>query len=114
MSFTERQLPVVASMVGSARLPALVQASGERAAYRFLEFFTAQIRNPHTCRAYGRAVTDFLAFCSQTGVSSLERIAPFHVAGYVELVSRQRSAPTAKQHLAAIRHLFDWLVVGQV
>jgi len=26
--------------------------------------------------------------------------------------TRDRSAPTAKQHLAAIRHLFDWLVVG--
>ena len=26
--------------------PALVEASGARASYRFLEFFTAQIRNP--------------------------------------------------------------------
>lgn len=29
-------------------------------------------------------------------------------------LTRARSAPTAKQRLAAIRHLFDWLVVGQV
>ena len=94
-------------------VPSLIEASGERAAYRFLEFFTAQIRNPHTRRAYGRAMADFLAFCTGTGVPSLQAVEPVHVAAYVELVSRERSAPTAKQHLAAIRHLFDWLVVGQ-
>lgn len=30
--------------------PALINAAGDRAAYRFLEFFTAQIRNSHTPR----------------------------------------------------------------
>ncbi|MGH7024221.1 MAG: tyrosine-type recombinase/integrase, partial [Caulobacteraceae bacterium] len=29
-------------------------------------------------------------------------------------LSRSRAAPTAKQRLAAIRRLFDWLVIGQV
>jgi len=29
-------------------------------------------------------------------------------------LSRSHAAPTAKQHLAAIRRLFDWLVIGQV
>ena len=33
---------------------------------------------------------------------------------YIEALSRTRSAPTAKQHLAAVRRLFDWLVMGQV
>jgi hypothetical protein len=33
---------------------ALVAAAGARASYRFLEFFTAQITNPHTRRAYAR------------------------------------------------------------
>jgi|HubBroStandDraft_6_1064221.scaffolds.fasta_scaffold704365_2 hypothetical protein len=33
------------------RTPALVAAAGARASYRFLEFFTAQIRNPNTRRA---------------------------------------------------------------
>lgn len=36
-------------------LPATVAASGERAGIRFVEFFAAQIRNPHTRRAYARA-----------------------------------------------------------
>ena len=41
------------------RAPALVAASGERASYRFFEFFTAQIRNPNTRRAYARAAVEF-------------------------------------------------------
>jgi hypothetical protein len=41
------------------RAPALVAAAGARASYRFLEFFTAQIRNPHTRRAYARAAKEF-------------------------------------------------------
>ncbi len=43
-------------------VPALI-AAGDRASYRFLEFFAANIRNPHTRQAYSRAVTDFLAWC---------------------------------------------------
>ncbi len=41
-------------------VPALIAAAGERASLRFLEFFAANIRNPHTRRAYGRAVAEFL------------------------------------------------------
>ena len=37
-----------------------------------------------------------------------------HVGAYVELLTRSHSAPTAKQRLAAIRMLFDWLVTGQI
>ncbi len=35
---------------------------------------------------------------------------PLHVAAWIEGKTRSLSAPTVKQHLAAIRHLFDWLV----
>ena len=38
--------------------PALIAAVGERASYRFFEFFTANIRNPHTRRAYARAAVN--------------------------------------------------------
>ena len=37
-----------------------------------------------------------------------------HVAAYIEQLCQTRSAPSVKQHLAAVRMLFDWLVVGQV
>jgi site-specific recombinase XerD len=95
-------------------VPALVAVAGERAQIRFLEFFAANIRNANTRRAYGRAVADFLAWCEGRGVPSVTGVQPLHVGAYIEALSLARSAPTAKQHLAAIRHLFDWLVMGQV
>ena len=48
------------------------------------------------------------------GVTSLGAVQPLHVAGWIEALGREVSAPTVKQRLAGIRHLFDWLVVGQV
>jgi site-specific recombinase XerD len=95
-------------------LPALVTAAGERAGVRFLEFFAANIRNPHTRRAYARAVGDFLAWCADAGVGSIADVQPLHVATWIETQTRERAAATAKQRLAALRHLFDWLVTGQV
>jgi len=44
----------------------------------------------------------------------LARVKPVHVAGYIESLREGFAKPTIKQHLAAIRMLFDWLVVGQV
>jgi site-specific recombinase XerD len=98
----------------TSSLPALVKATGKRAGIRFLEFFAAQIRNPHTRRAYARAVAEFLAWCESVGVTSLPDVQPLHVASWIELQGRTVSAPSVKQQLAAVRHLFDWLVVGQV
>ncbi len=96
-------------------LPMLVAAAGERAGLRFLEFFAAGIRNPHTRRAYARAAADFLAWCeAEAGVTALTAVQPLHVATWVEIQSREHAAPTAKLRLAALRHLFDWLVTGQV
>jgi site-specific recombinase XerD len=97
-----------------AVVPALVATAGDHARRRFLEFFTANIRNPHTRRAYGRAVAEFLAWCKRAGVPSLAAVRPLHVATWIETQTRELSAPTVKQRLAAIRHLFDWLVTGQV
>jgi site-specific recombinase XerD len=84
-------------------LPGIVVATGERAGVRFLEFFAAAVRNPHTRRAYTRAVGDFLAWCEAAGVSSLDRVQPLHVATWVEQGTRELSAPTVKQRLAAVR-----------
>ena len=96
------------------QLPALVHAAGVRARKRFLEFFAANIRNRHTRRAYAQATREFLAWCESAGVASITDVQSLHVAAYIEQLGRERSAPTVKQRLAAIRHLFDWLVTGQV
>lgn len=94
--------------------PALVAASGDRAAYRFLEFFTAQIRNPQTRRAYARAVGDFCRWAEAHGIRSIETVSSVHVAAWVERLGREVSPPTVKQHLAAVRMMFDWLATGGV
>ncbi len=95
-------------------LPVLVATAGARAQTRFFEFFAAQIRNKHTRRAYAQATREFLAWCESAGVASIADVKPLHVAAYIEQLGRERSAPTVKQRLAAIRHLFDWLVTGQI
>jgi len=98
----------------SPALPALVAAAGERAGMRFLEFFAANIRNPHTRRAYYRAADEFLGWCASVGVLSIAAVQPMHVATWIEAATRELAAPSIKQRLAAIRHLFDRLVTGQV
>jgi site-specific recombinase XerD len=98
----------------TSRTPALVATLGERASYRFFEFFTAQIRNPNTRRAYARAAEEFFDWLEAHGVTRLTAIGSVHVATYVEQLQKTRSAPTAKLRLAALRHLFDWMVIGQI
>ena len=99
---------------GGVSLPALVAGSGERASWRFLEFFAVNIRNPNTRAAYGRASAAFLRWCEGQGISTLAGVLPVHVAAYIEQLQGQLSAPTVKQHLACIRMMFDWFVTGQV
>ena len=94
-------------------VPVVVSQAGDRAAYRFLEFFTASIRNPNTRAAYHRAVCSLFSWCDGRHIA-LEHISPMLVAAYVEELGQRTSAPTVRQHLAAIRTLFDFLVIGQV
>ena len=95
-------------------LSPLVQSGGESAGRRFLEFFTVTIRNPHTRRAYYRAASALLDFCEERGVIDLKQIQPMMVAAFIETRTGEKSAPTVKQELAAIRQMFDYLVTGHV
>jgi site-specific recombinase XerC len=88
----------------SSLVPALVAAAGDRTSMRFLEFFAANIRNPHTRRAYARAADEFLAWCADAGVPSTGAVQPVHVATWIEAGTRELTAPSVKQRLAAIRH----------
>ena len=96
---------------GLAQLPSLITDHGEQAAWRFLEFFTAHIRNPNTRLAYARPVGRFCAWCEQRQ-PTLAQLHPTLVAAHIE--QHPGSPPTVKQHLPAIRRLFDWLVIGQI
>ena len=134
MSGDRGQLPAVvdnpapvatATLRSTLAVPSMIAEAGDRAARRFLDFFAASIENDNTRLAYYRAVCSFFAWLDEHGIGELADIEPFHVAAYLKALrvsdagdravkTRTASRPTVKQHLAAIRMLFDWLVVGQV
>ena len=103
--------PARAASTARLVLPQLIVDAGPVAVARFLEFFAARIANRRTRAAYGRAVGQFLAWCAARGLV-LTAVSPLHVAAYIR--THPGSAPTVKQHLAALRMLGDWLVVSQV
>jgi site-specific recombinase XerD len=105
-----------------ASVPAQLFAPTPKAAKRVLEFFYAQVENEHTRAAYMNAARRFAAWCEQHGIRELAAIEPIHVAAFINDLQirlfppRKKlfTPPTVKQHLAALRMLFDWLVTGHV
>src|SRR5262245_14643773 len=93
----------------SDRLPGLINRAGGQARQRFLEFFTANIRNPGTRAVYAHVIRGFCRWCELQAIA-LEKVGPIAVGTYIEQLANHRSAPTVKLHLAAIRMLFDYLV----
>ena len=123
MSGERRNVPAVVETVTPVKAPALrsklavpvvIADAGDHAARRFLEFFAATIRNKNTRMAYYRAACHFFAWVEQHRIGELADIEPIHIAAYIEALQATNAKPTVKQHLAAIRMLFDWLVVGQI
>jgi integrase/recombinase XerD len=98
---------------GLETLPTIIRAEGERASRRFIEFFTATIRNRNTRMAYARAVKRFFDWCDDHHLG-LEDIEPIAIAAYIEELGSEIAKPSVKQHLAAIRQLFDYLVTGGI
>jgi len=105
---------IARSVAASIVVPAIVADAGDAAAKRFLEFFAVTIRNRNTRTAYLHAASRFFAWCEHHQLGALDEIEPLHVAAYIEALGKDFEKPTVKQHLAAIRMLFDWLVTGQV
>ena len=95
-------------------LPALVANGGERAQWRFVDYFTSSIRNANTRAAYYRAVMYFLGQFEASGFRDLTDIRSLHVSQYVEMLAQAVSVATVKQHLAAIRRFCDWMTSGGI
>ena len=87
--------------------------AGEPAAYRFVEFFTANIHNHNTRQAYYQAVKQFCDWCTLHSIS-LTEVNSVLVARYIHELGNRVSRPTVKQHLSALKMLFGFLVVGQI
>lgn len=106
--------PVPAAKPTPLLVPAVIAGAGQKAVWRFAEFFTANIRNKNARAAYARAVGAFCAWCGERGLDFLT-LNPVAIAGYVEqLLAGGMAKPTVKQHLAAIRMLCDYMVTGGV
>ncbi len=97
----------------SGRVPALFIDAGSDAVRRFIEFFTANIRNRNTRAAYAFAVVRFADWCAAREIA-LAQLTPVVVAAYIEELGQHLDKPSVKQHLAALRMLFDYLVTRQV
>jgi 2-phosphoglycerate kinase len=50
-------------------VPALIASMGEQASWRYVDFFTANIRNLNTRRAYARAASRFFAWCDDRNLT---------------------------------------------
>jgi len=92
-------------------IPTLIKEAGPRVQRRFVEFFTANIRNPNTRAAYARAVARFVRWCELRRVT-LDGLEPTVVAAYIDELGSIRSKAMVKQHLAAIKTLCNFLVTG--
>ena len=93
--------------------PPVLFLESEPMSRRFWEFFTAQIPNRNTRRAYYGAISQFSAWCLRYGLRDIRTVQPIHVAAWLQESGSFRSRPTVKQHLAAVRMLFDWMILGQ-
>jgi site-specific recombinase XerD len=105
---------VASAFAATVVIPAIIADAGDAATRRYLEFFAATIRNKNTRAAYLLAASRFFAWCEHHQLGGIDDIEPLHVAAYIEGMQSGFEKPSVKQHLAAIRMLFDWLVTGQV
>ena len=94
----------------AAELPAIIHRAGSNAVFAAQEFFAGMIRNPHTRRAYRKAVTEFLKWAEKHGGGDLGQIAPWHVGQYFADMAADTSIATRNMRLSALRHFFDNLV----
>ena len=72
---------------GQAMLPTLITTAGEKARYKFVEFFTARLASDNTRRTYARAAYRFLGWCEARGLE-LGAVHPVAVAGYTRQLER--------------------------
>ena len=104
----------IAAASATVVVPAIVASAGEHATRSFRKFFATTIHNRNTRSAYLHAVNRFFAWCEHHKPGRLADIKPLHVAAYIKALEKHVQKPTVKQHLAAIRMLFDCLVTGKV
>jgi len=94
-------------------IPAAIADCGDKASERFFTFLSDTIRNKNTRATYYRNAMRFLAWAAARGLI-LPAIKSYHVYAFLEELSLDHAAPFVKQHLAKLRMLFDWLILGHL
>lgn len=92
-------------------IPAVIKRAGNQAQMKFIDFFTDSIQNKNTHRAYAEAIRQFFEWCDLRQLE-IHQIAPLNVDEYFQ--HQQKSKSTIRLHLAAVKKLFDYLVLGQI
>ena len=103
----DRAPAIAPTTTRSEGFPAILRRAGSNACFAADEFFSAQLSNPHTRRAYGRAVGRFLAWCDAQGIE-LSQVTPGLAGRFIE--EQPGEVVTKNQALAALRRFFDVLV----
>src|SRR5215210_3151608 len=86
----KNELVLVEASAAPMIVPAMIADLGENAALRFIDFFTAHIRNPNTRAAYAVAVRSFFGWLDARQVTELRNVRKIHVSGYIEALGRVR------------------------
>jgi site-specific recombinase XerD len=88
--------------------PAIIDQAGFSARLAWGEFILGEIRNELTRKAYRLAATRFFGWCEARGID-LAYVTPGIVGQYFK--QHPGGPATRKQHLAAVRKVFDTLVL---
>ena len=98
----ERRGGGVVALPGQGIATPTLFAGSPQAARRFWEFFTAEIPNDNTRKAYFCAIRRFDAWCVFRNLDLLQ-LQPILIAAYIKDLQASLSVPSVKQHhLAAI------------
>ena len=95
-------------------VPPVVSDLGRKAERKFVEFFTAHLRNDHTRRAYAHAAAQLSEWSKVNGLS-LAELEPPEAAAYIKTLEIEGKAPTTiKARLSALSNLCDYLASNGV
>ena len=93
-------------------IPAPLFAPTPKTERRVAEFFTGQVKNEPHPPGLSECNAPVLALVREPRHHQACRGAVGAVAAFVKKLRGEFAATTVKQHLAALRMLFDWLVTG--
>ena len=103
----ENREPRDVAFTASDLVPGSSESKRQKTAETLLNILMGHVPNENTRSAYKAAWCSFFKFCSKHNLE-LDRVKPYHVGQWRE--SHPGSVATQRQHLAALRLLYDHLL----